>query len=450
MANLIFSRRALQKRLESLEAILTADVHKHLIARLENPGRDRLAAVWEAVMLLALHSVSPLRHESPLADGSRPDFALTYVHGGAAFEIVGDITSVSDKGLHDNNPVGHFWREIVRLARKHQLNPNHFRYDIKSRSDGEYGDSRTVLLLPPRKELSALLKQEIEPFVRGLARDPVTHASLPCSAPGVAFTLTYDQTQRFGGGGHAVYNIPYSRTKTPIYTALHRKADQLRHAPANALRVVIACDADCNAMSRAHASGQGSYSATEVTADFLRKTSAVDIVLLVTTERVKPFDRWGHSLRPRTDFVVTPKAEQSSRLTVEAIAAVETLLRDAVRTLPTPMIDARNAALRCDARDYGLGFHGGSTMSDKTIRISSREVLELLGGTVSTAEFDRRHRWGKASAPNGQSNPFARALARGEMIASVAVIDGEDHDDDWLEFRLGEPDPAISPFQRIK
>jgi hypothetical protein len=36
------------------------------------------------------------------------------------------------------------------------------------------------------------------------------------------------------------------------------------------------------------------------------------------------------------------------------------------------------------------------------------------------------------------------------MIASVAVIDGEDHDDDWLEFRPGEPDPALSPFQRIK
>lgn len=291
MANFIFSRRALQKRLGSLEAILTADVHKQLIARLENPGRDRLAAMWEAVMLPALHSVSPLRYESPLADGSRPDFALTYFHDGASFEIVGDITTVSDKGVHENNPVGHFWREIIRLARKHQLNPNHFRYDIKSRSDGEYGDSRTVLLLPPRKELAELLKREIEPFVRSLARNPVTQASLPYSAPGIAFTLTYDQTQRFGGGGHAVYNIPYSRTKTPIYTALHKKADQLRHAPAHTLRIVIVCDADCSAMSRAHASGHGGYSATEVTADFLRTTSAVDIVFLVTTERVKPFDR---------------------------------------------------------------------------------------------------------------------------------------------------------------
>jgi hypothetical protein len=76
------------------------------------------------------------------------------------------------------------------------------------------------------------------------------------------------------------------------------------------------------------------------------KRRPLDIVLLVTTERVKPFDRWDHSLRPRTDFVVTRTAEQSSRLTVEAIAAVETLLRDAVRTLPTPMMTHETP--RCD------------------------------------------------------------------------------------------------------
>jgi hypothetical protein len=32
------------------------------------------------------------------------------------------------------------------------------------------------------------------------------------------------------------------------------------------------------------------------------------------------------------------------------------------------------------------------------------------------------------------------------MINSVAVSDGENHDDDWLEFRFGDPDPAISLF----
>ena len=448
MTNLVFSRRALQKRLEALETVLTADVHEQLVARLENQGRDRLAAMWEAVILPALHEVSPLRHENPLADGSRPDFALTYTHGDAVFEIVGDITSVSHRGLHENNPVGHLWREVVRLARKYQLDPNHFRYDIKSRSDGEYGNSRTMLLLPSRKDLPALVKEHIEPFIRGLTREPASQASLPYSSPSVAFTLFYDQAQRFGGGAHASYNVPYSRTKTPIYTALRKKSDQLRHAPENSLRVVIVCDADCNALSRRRASND-SFSAVEIVAEFLRTTSAVDVVILVTTERVKPFDRSDFSLRLRTE-VVTSQVAPTSRLTSGAITAINTLFGAAILALPKPMTDARNAALRCEARDYGLGFRGGCTMSAKTIRISSRQTLELLAGATSATEFDRRQGWDKSSAPNGPSNPFANALARGQMIESVAVIDGEDHDDDWLEFRLGEPDPGISPFRRTK
>jgi hypothetical protein len=36
------------------------------------------------------------------------------------------------------------------------------------------------------------------------------------------------------------------------------------------------------------------------------------------------------------------------------------------------------------------------------------------------------------------------------MIHEITVIDGGDHDDDWLEIRLREPDPAISPFRRTR
>jgi hypothetical protein len=242
----------------------------------------------------------------------------------------------------------------------------------------------------------------IEPFIRSLARAPVSQASLPYSAPGVAFTLFYDQAQRFGGGSHAAYNVSYSRVKAPICSALRMKADQLRHAPENCLRVVIVCDADCNALSRTRASN-GSFSAVEIAAEFLRTTSTVDVVLLVTTERVKPYDRWDLSLRLRTEVVMS-KVAPTFRLTKEAISALKAFFAAAIPTLPKPMIDARNAALRCDTRDYGFGLHGGRTMSGRTIRISSRPAFEPLAGVVSTTEFERRHRWDKASAPQGPSN----------------------------------------------
>jgi hypothetical protein len=220
---MVFSRRALQERLDALESILTADHHATLIGRLEQPGRDRLAAMWETVLLPALHMVAPFRHESPLADGSRPDFAMRHECNGIAVEIVGDITSVSDRGLHASNPVGLFWSEVVRLSRKYHLDPNHFRYHIESRQEGNFGESRVVLLLPARKDLSTMIKQHIEPFIRGLARETSSKSSFPYTAPGVAFSLFYDKAQRFGGGGHAVYNTPYSPTRTLLYTALRRK-----------------------------------------------------------------------------------------------------------------------------------------------------------------------------------------------------------------------------------
>ena len=116
MTMLIFSRRALQQRLHTLASVLSPDVHQRLIARLERPGRDRLAAMWETVFLSALSSVAPLRHEDQLADGRKPDFTLSYAHGNVKVDIVGDITTVSDKGLHQNNPAGQFGQIFVRLA----------------------------------------------------------------------------------------------------------------------------------------------------------------------------------------------------------------------------------------------------------------------------------------------------------------------------------------------
>lgn len=448
MTMLIFSRRSLQQRLHYLESVLSLDDHKKLITRLNRPGRDRLAAMWETAFLAALHEETPLRYEIPLANGSRPDFSFTYLNGDAPIEIVGDITSISDKGIQENNPVGRFWNDIVRLAHKHGLNPNHFRYDIESRREGEYGDSRTVLLLPPRNQISAFMKQHIEPFICNLAKNPVPKAAFPYSTSDVAFTLSYDQTQMFAGGGHASYNIAYSKTKTPVYTALKRKADQLRHAPSQVLRIVILCDGGCYAMRKSTLPSHGSFSALQIATDFLASTRAIDLVLLVTVEKVNEYDMRDHRLRLRADLAAPPQGTQESRLSLSAIKSIHKMIEAMLQSMPTPMLDANNAALRCDARDYGLGFHGGYEMSSRKIRISSREVLELLAGKISANEFNQIHGWGQSSTTHQAVNPFLTALLRGEMIESLDVIDGGDHDDDWLEIHLGPPDPAISPFRR--
>jgi hypothetical protein len=447
MTMMIFSRRAIQERLFALEHVLNAKAHQGLIERLERPGRDRLSAMWEVVWLAALNAVSPLKHEEPLADGSKPDFRLLWMADGNTFEIIGDITAASDKGLHDNNPINQFWSEVVRLARKYGLNPNHFYYNIGYRSVGEYGDSRTELLLPPRSQLMAFLKAHVEPFIEGISQASVAQATLPYSSTDVAFTVSYNQKQEFGGGSSALYDVPYSLTKTPIFTALVKKAKQLGAAPSSALRVVVLCDAGCHGMQDSMLMSDGRLTAAQVAKDFLRKRTSVDMVLLVTIETVNPMEHWNRFQRISATFVVPPERTLRPRLTPFAISATRSLLEQAIKLLPKPMINAQNASNRCEMRSYGSGLHGGYEMSETKIRISSRLVLELLSGKTPHEEFDHLHGWDAASE-TGHSNPLARALDRGAMIDEVTVIPGGDEDDDWLEFHLREADPAITPFRR--
>jgi ABC-type Fe3+-hydroxamate transport system substrate-binding protein len=75
------------------------------------------------------------------------------------------------------------------------------------------------------------------------------------------------------------------------------------------------------------------------------------------------------------------------------------------------------------------------------VKVSSRNVLQLLAGTLGVQQFQ---------AGLGGRNPFAEKLLRGQLIKSVLIEPSEvaEEDDDWIVFEFGEPDPAISPFRQ--
>jgi hypothetical protein len=388
-----------------------------------------------------------LKHEPALDNGSRPDFSMVIAQGETSFELVGDITSVSDKGVDKQNPVREFFDHINRLARKYKLDPDRFRYDIKGSFKGAYGDARSQALLPRGAQMTTLLKEVVEPFIRQLTRAPEQPASLPHQAPGIAFTIGYDPLQRFGGGGYPAYNLAYSKTKSPIHTALDKKADQLRHAPPDAIRLVVVCDGGCRPMQDRHQGNGPSYAARNIAESFLAKTAAVDLVLLVTTERVNSsIMARDHRLLLRLDLLAPPPKLRQGRLSETTLAAVQSFLKRSFPHLPTPMIDAENARIRGSREDYGFGLHGGYQMSRDSIRISSRVLQEFLAGLISFKRFVELHGWDEGPVANHR-NPFELALQRGDMFDSVSTLDGGDDDDDWIEFHLRGSDPAISPFR---
>lgn len=447
MTMFVFSRRAIQDKLEVLEDVLSPEQHANLVDRLNQPGRDRMAAMWEVVFLQALDQVAPIRHEVVLSNGRQPDFWLEFDHQGARLSIVGDITCVSDVGLDRQNPFTELGNEVSRLARKYQLDPNHFRYDVAGEKVGQWPKQRMRLLLPTGGAFTRLIKDVVEPFVRELALSPRATAEFGHETPGVRFSLRYDQSQWASGGGHPCYDVAMSLTENPVYRALKAKADQLRAAPENAIRLVILCDGDCAAMRKPGIGGTaGNYTGVQIATEFLRKTSAVDFVLLATIEKRNPFDAFLRDYIMNYELIAAPVRGRSSRVDDGVFEAVHGLLQRSIQAIPMPMADACNAVLRCQEKDYGLGKHGGYQMSGNTIRISARLVQELLAGRVTPERFAEFHRWG--TEPGGGPNPFERALLCGELVSAINVIDCGDEDDNQFEFHFGPPDPAVSPFRR--
>lgn len=439
----VFSRRAIQGKLDLLEDVMSPEQHAELVNRLNRPGRQRLAAMWEVVFLQALSQVVAIRHEVALPNDRRPDFGFDFDHAGDRRKIVGDITSVSDVGLDKQNPFREFCDEGSRLARKFGLDPNHFRYDVAGEKDGEWPRQKMKLLLPTGEAFTQLIKRVVEPFFRDLVQSPRPTAELKREEPGIRFSIRYDQSQWASGGGYPCYDLAMSLTANPIYRALRAKAEQLRAAPEDAIRIIILCDGDCAAMRKSAFSGN--YSARQIATDFLRQTSAVDLVLLATVEQRNPYDLRLRDYVMNYDLTAAPPRQRSARISDDIIEAVQLLLERSIREIPTPMTDACNAALRCEESGYGFGKHGGYEMGGNVVKISARLVQELLAGDVSAEKFAEFHRW--SQEPGETPNPFARSLQRGELISAINVIDCGDEDDNQLEFRFGPPDPAVSLFR---
>lgn len=445
MSNFVFSRRELQQSINRLATHLQQDQLASIVDRLNRFGNSRLPAMWELVMLDALSGDGVLRHEIPLPNGRRPDFELTVSLGeGDQIQIIGDVATVSDAGLDEQNPVNVLRTELYRLAAKAGLNPNHFGYDVRGGLVGPYGDGRMKLFLPPKGQLMMLMGKEVAPWISRLKAEPQQPDSFDYAAPEVGFSLTYDPTQRYAKGGHLSYDVAASRDKNPLFKALKGKIEQLKGVPPTALRLVIACDGGSALLRKSPLMrSPGTFSAREVAEDFLRKNSSIDAVLLATIEEQRQVLDPTTTYRMKYDLVVAPSHARSQRMTPLAIAALETVLRKTVQRIPRPTQSAYNAAARCRLSGCGPDMIGGYKMNDRNISLSSRALQRLLAGEITSNEFIAAHGW---NDKHGPSNPFARAARSGQMITKIEIEGVVDKDDDWLTFSFGPPDPSAAPF----
>ena len=90
-------------------------------------------------------------------------------------------------------------------------------------------------------------------------------------------------------------------------------------------------------------------------------------------------------------------------------------------------------------------------MSRNHIKISAREVMEVLAGQRTVSEMNLANRWHLSTDDKrgGETqNPFERWLAQGCLPSSISVENTDENDaDNWLDIKIGDPDPAISRFR---
>jgi hypothetical protein len=436
----------MQKCIDHLARVIDADQLTPIVGKLNKRGDQRLPTMWELVILDALSHVGKLRHEVPLADGSRPDFELeSSIDGGPALLIVGDITAVSDAWLDEQNPVDVLFEELDKLARKCGLDPNKFGCHVPGGRVGAYGDERVKLSIPQKGQLRSLIRSVVKPWVRDIKEAPDKAYRLDHLDGDTRFSLTYAPTQEFASGQYLSYDVALSLNRNPLFGALKNKINQLRYAPDNALRLIVACDGDC-ALLRGSSSyrSPGTYSAREIVQDFLRQHSSIDAVLLVGIDELRGALGTRTAYKVRYDLFVGALRERSTRMGQATIISLEKLLRAMADHVPRPVRTAYNAVMRCREPGFGRGMFGGSVIKDNnSVSLSSRALQQLLAGEMTLEHFLDAHSWDRAAGPG---NPFLRALRSGRMITKIEVQSENPRDDDWLTFKFGRRDPAITPF----
>jgi hypothetical protein len=432
----VFSRRAIQRRIDELLNVLSNVQLGGLVKRLNRVGRDRFAASWEVCLLHSLSRVGAILHEAPLPGGRKPDISFTYT-GEKTIGFIADVTAISDEGLHNANPVQELSNELIKLARGVGLDPGHLGYHVRGQHDGPYGYQKTKLLLPPQKELPNFLNARILPFLEYIRDNRMSRHQITIDEKKISFTIYYDNSQLFTRGGHPAYDVALSRKKNPLWTKLVDKASQLDAAASIAPTGIIACDAGCSMFHRTGAFG--TFTARDVMQQFFKEHPEMSFVLLVGVKDMDPLTSSKRTFRIDPTFYSPGEDVRTLRL--------RTVLADAVARLPKPVLDSYNAYIRCRVPGYDRGHFGGHQLSRSFVKISSRSVLELLAGRISTSELNRAHDWlPELGGASGRLNPFERCLREGRLISRIGVDAAEDDSDDWLTIEFGEPDPAISPF----
>lgn len=441
----LFLRREIQRRIEEAAAFVPGDKLDGLVRRLNLVNKQSVEAQWELACLTAFSRVGDVGYETPFPAGtSFPD--IHFKQG--SFSFVVDVTSASDSGYEDENPINEFGRAVEKLYRKHQARGG-FSVKIDSEVVGPYGDARVKLFIPGKSEVHAFMRQHFSDFVRNAVANPEVPASCSAQFDGRVVAMAYNPRQRpyDHGASYLSPNVPYSARRNPVHNALKAKKEQLKKSGFTGLKGIVLCDASCRMLTASN--GGSGFTLRDILARFSAGTKTVDFVLTIGVE--EQTSSWGH----RSTYRFRPYLHLRDGLPVVDKDNITRVITMAVRHLPAPKRAGYQALYQLDHGSPPSAWYAGISGSfelarndqSMKIKLSSRRLLALIAGEITAEEFRSSY-----SLPQGPNKTpldiLGRAIKDGRMIEDAGVEPNFDEDDDHVVLVLGAVDAASAKFRR--
>ncbi len=424
----IVARRVLQRLIRENAAFMSRDQRERHAAALDRAGRDSLSAEWEVLVLNGLAKLLNVRHELSVGE-RKPDVLASVGPMHAPEQFVADIATAYEVGYHERNPIKTISAELQMRARRLGLVGHGFDLCVEGEMQGERGKQQMVLKLPEKSAVSMFLSNRVDPFLAACAREPTVPREMEVREQGLDLRIGFRPSGSTSAMSYPSFTTNYSKTRNSIFNVLKRKAQQLRDTGFPGPRGVILCAADADLRG----SQGGGHGLRAITSEVFRQNPSLSFVLTIWS--LDPvFDRGEY----RSELYVNPAARNP--LGAHAAEA----LRRLHAMLPEPRNSGRNALnqLRFWRWKRGRYFYGSWKMSEATVQISARVLMEYLAGRIDRDEFLARH-----GVDQGFVSLFEQKLRCGQLLIEAEVRHEPDRDDDWVVFRFGPPDPAVAPLR---
>lgn len=414
----IFSRRTIQRLINENAAFLT---RRQLKIHVDKLNKGDLSAEWEVVLLNVFSKLGKVEHERNF-NGRNPD--LYFTSEDHTLDFLADIKTVSDEGVELKNPQ----RQL-----NDRLHEEVAKWDIKGAWGCEIGGNSeearktgamVQLKLPPLSRFDKdIFNKSWEEFASQIKMEPDKKRTYRINTESIDLTISYSPSDGWtGSGGYPSYKSMTRREhliQNSVWNGLVAKSAQLENTGYTGTLGIILCDGG---------------------SEYLRKSRSIIDEFFYTHPRInfilafEAIQNFGYDNSNHVAVYYDRNRDVSNELD-EFLSNLPTHMKE---YFPYPQRSAINAihSIRLTKAHKGASFMGGATMSDRSIKLSSRAVLDLLAGKISYEDFSDTYK-----------DYFRDMANEGRLFKAVSIEKGENEkDDDWLTFVFGKSDPAVRPY----